>query len=461
MARRLTEIYSREAFLAPFKLPRTKKFADLKPMAGAGEDSMMEWESFSFIEPYFNPDGQFQIELPDNPPTQTFVDTHSEPDCDRFSPNAKMEVQAIAGSSSAAEVSTTSSAESFTAQAKRRAAQSFDDNSRAKDFVDSKGKEKRGRASNWSNDEKEAFLRLKLEALEKSEKSWFRFVSEQLWRRREIERADKSCQQQWDLLYKAYKAIGNLHHLKSIESQSAEEHGPVSFWDMDESARMAMKKRWNEELKYLPGVFPKEWYDLMEKIIVLQAQVKKTQDVKAMIHVGELNREPSTSTRADAWPQGALDSSTILPNQALGSSNIELCHDCIKQQSNDKLLPDDEELMSRIILLVDKQIEQALLPGLLRREDSENEQKYREDLRAREGEHKRRLQAIEAEHSQRLLAIEAEHSRRLQAIEAELLRRVEEVEQKHRKSLLDMLDEEELAASLKLTTIKERKRELA
>ena len=168
---------------------------------------------------------------------------------------------------------------------------------------DKSAKPKRVRGPNWSEEEKNALLVLKLEALTRGPvikcAGWSNDVSKNLLEKYGFDRNSKSCQQQWDTLLKDYKSIKKFH-----EST----HSGISFWKMDEHQRSKSNEKF-------PQVFYKAWYVLMESIIEAEKAAKKTCSVKGTASI----KGTATSIEVDAnlpSPSIQVPSTTITINSA-------------------------------------------------------------------------------------------------------------------------------------------------
>jgi hypothetical protein len=182
---------------------------------------------------------------------------------------------------------------------------------------------KRVRAPNWTTDETNSLLMLKLEGLasggvlSKPGKSWSKVVSAHLFSVYKVDRCFESCQRRWDTLLKEYKAI-RAHELNSC----------ISFWGMGEDEKSKCEK--------LPRIFLRGWYLLMEDILQAEANNRSaSRKVTTSIHLPLSTTHTATTT---------IDSS--------------------QQQAEDEEqgMRDDYRMYSKIARFVEKQIQDALEP---------------------------------------------------------------------------------------------------
>jgi hypothetical protein len=115
-------------------------------------------------------------------------------------------------------------------------------------------REKRFRSPDWSTEEKGAYLQLKVEALGVVQGKDWDFISQGLGERHGFERSPKCCEDLWGTLRKTYKAIE--------KHNDPQRSNRISYWEMEGDARARNK---------LPRVFPKEWYNMMMRILTAQA----------------------------------------------------------------------------------------------------------------------------------------------------------------------------------------------
>ncbi|KAG0612895.1 hypothetical protein M758_6G060700 [Ceratodon purpureus] len=118
-------------------------------------------------------------------------------------------------------------------------------------------KKRRVRSKDWSAEEKCAYLTLKEEALGTVKGKDWDFISQNLQKRYGYERSSKCCEDLWGTFRKAFKAIRD-HELLGNNPQRS---NWVSFWEMDGDGRVRHK---------LPRIFPKEWCNMMERILAAQ-----------------------------------------------------------------------------------------------------------------------------------------------------------------------------------------------
>ena len=131
------------------------------------------------------------------------------------------------------------------------------------------------RSLNWSVEEKEAFLKLKVEALQVVEGSHWDFISQGLWERYGFKRGHRSCQALWDTMMKQFKTIQS-----SLESSKSDHQQWVSYWKMNDYQRFENN---------LPKVFHFEWFEMMEDILATQKEllVKKSRGMSVQKGLGD------------------------------------------------------------------------------------------------------------------------------------------------------------------------------
>lgn len=145
-------------------------------------------------------------------------------------------------------------------------------------------REKRFRSPDWSAEEKGAYLQLKVEALGAVQGKDWDFISQGLWERHGFERRPKCCEDLWGTLRKTYKAI------EVREINDPQRSNGISYWEMEGDARARNK---------LPRVFPKEWYNMMKRILTAQAKPfgKKSSRGIPPLGDGSLNLESHEGQR--------------------------------------------------------------------------------------------------------------------------------------------------------------------
>lgn len=113
-----------------------------------------------------------------------------------------------------------------------------------------KGPKRGHRSPNWTSEEKDAFLEVKVEAQTVVKGKDWDFISEALKDRFAFERSAKSCEDLWGTLVKSFKVI--QHHEAMNHSSNW-----CSYWELDENGRSK---------RQLPKSFSFKWYEMIESI---------------------------------------------------------------------------------------------------------------------------------------------------------------------------------------------------
>lgn len=108
----------------------------------------------------------------------------------------------------------------------------------------------RHRSRNWTGVEKDAFLKVKVEAQTAVKGKDWDFISEALRDRYTFARSPKSCEDLWGTLLKPFKVIRQHESMKHSSNW-------FSYWELDENGRSELQ---------LPKSFSFEWYKMIESI---------------------------------------------------------------------------------------------------------------------------------------------------------------------------------------------------
>lgn len=195
---------------------------------------------------------------------------------------------------------------------------------------DKAAEDKRTRSPNWGDQEKTSLLVGKLEFFQSCmlqsvgvstfnfDKSWSHYVADRI-----IDRCQKSCQGQWDTLFKDYKAVCDHEEKNRLDPSSR-----VSFWTMTkeqkDTANQERRSALPKGLRELPREFPRAWCKLIELISQIQDALSKLRVAgkKCQISIPVDPCVPSSSA-APVVASTYKDSASDIPAGIPGSQRAE------------------------------------------------------------------------------------------------------------------------------------------